>query len=240
MTWHKLGDICEFKYGSSLPASARSGDVFPVFGSNGVVGAHLQSLTKGPTIIVGRKGSIGEVNFSDGPCWPIDTTYFIDRTATKADLRWLSYALSRLRLGELNKATGVPGLNRNDAYEKLIFVPPLEQQKRIAAILDQANELRRKRQRALDHLNQLGQAIFIEMFGDPQTNPFGLSQCVLGDVVNSASDGPHVSPTYSESGIPFLSTRHVKPGEILWRDLKYLTVEDAETQLTLPRILIQF
>lgn len=165
MTWHKLGDICEFKYGSSLPASARSGDAFPVYGSNGVVGAHLQSLTDGPTIVVGRKGSIGEVNFSSSPCWPIDTTYFIDRTATKADLRWLSYALSGLRLGELNKATGVPGLNRNDAYEKLIYVPALEEQKRIAAILDQADELRRKRQRALDRLNQLGQAIFFEMFG---------------------------------------------------------------------------
>ena len=165
MTWQKLGDICEFKYGSSLPAASRSGDAFPVYGSNGVVGTHLQPLTGGPTIVVGRKGSIGEVNFSEGPCWPIDTTYFIDDTATKADLRWLSYTLSGLRLGELNKATGVPGLNRNDAYERLIFVPPLEEQKRIAAILDQADELRRKRQRALSRLNQLGQALFIEMFG---------------------------------------------------------------------------
>lgn len=187
MTWHKLGDICEFKYGSSLPASVRSGDAFPVYGSNGVVGAHLQSLTDGPTIVVGRKGSIGEVNFSNGPCWPIDTTYFIDRTATKADLRWLSYALSGLRLGELNKATGVPGLNRNDAYEKLIFVPPVDEQRRIAAILDQADELRRKRQSALNRLNQLGQAIFIEMFGDPALNPKGLAKVELGELIKVSS-----------------------------------------------------
>ena len=170
MTWQKLGDICEFKYGSSLPASARTGDAFPVYGSNGIIGAHNQPLTDGATIIVGRKGSIGEINFSDVPCWPIDTTYFIDRTATNADLRWLSHALSGLRLGELNKATGVPGLNRNDAYERSIYVPSLEEQKRIATILDQADELGRKRQRTLDRLNQLGQAIFAEMFGGSEVD----------------------------------------------------------------------
>lgn len=203
MTWHKLGDICEFKYGSSLPASARSGDAFPVYGSNGVVGAHLQSLTDGPTIVIGRKGSIGEVNFSDGPCWPIDTTYFIDRTATKADLRWLSHALSGLRLGELNKATGVPGLNRNDAYERPIFVPLLEEQKRIAAILDQADELRRKRQRALDRLNQLGQAIFIEMFGDFTTNPLGWDTAKLGDVCGVGSSKRVFVEEFVDEGVPF-------------------------------------
>ena len=64
------------------------------------------------------------------------------------------------------------------------YLPPLAEQKRIAAILDQADELRHKRQRALDRLNQLGQAIFIEMFGDPKTNPKGLTWTELGEVAD--------------------------------------------------------
>lgn len=52
-----------------------------------------------------------------------------------------------------------------------VSIPPLDEQKRIAAILDQADELRRKRQRAIDRLGQLGQAIFHDMFGDPVANP---------------------------------------------------------------------
>ncbi len=156
MNLRKLGDICEFKYGSSLPASVRTGDAYNVFGSNGVVGTNEAAYTKSATIIVGRKGSIGEVNFSDRPCWPIDTTYFIDETATSMDLKWLFHALTGLRLSDLNKATGVPGLNRNDAYARELIVPPLEEQKQIAAILDQADDLRRKRQHALTRLNQLG------------------------------------------------------------------------------------
>lgn len=63
----------------------------------------------------------------------------------------------------------VKNLNIDLVKSVVVALPPLEEQKRIAAILDQADELRRKRQRALDRLNQLGQAIFIEMFGDPKT-----------------------------------------------------------------------
>jgi type I restriction enzyme, S subunit len=62
------------------------------------------------------------------------------------------------------------------------YLPPLEEQKRIAAILDQADELRRKRQRALDRLNRLGQAFFIEMFGDPVANPFDFPVRKLGEL----------------------------------------------------------
>lgn len=65
-----------------------------------------------------------------------------------------------------------------------LFLPPLHEQKRIAAILDQADELRRKRQRAIDRLNQLGQAIFHEMFGDPATNPKGFEALPLGEAVD--------------------------------------------------------
>ena len=79
-------------------------------------------------------------------------------------------------------------------------------------------------------LDSLTQSIFIEMFGDPVTNPKGWRASTLGALIHSASDGPHVSPKYADSGVPFLSTRHVRPGEIIWDDLKYLSREDAEVQ----------
>ncbi|MBK0327748.1 restriction endonuclease subunit S [Rhodobacteraceae bacterium F11138] len=65
-----------------------------------------------------------------------------------------------------------------------IPVPPLDEQKRIAAILDQADALRRLRQRAIDRLNTLGQAIFYEMFGDVPTNSLGLPAQKLTDALN--------------------------------------------------------
>ncbi len=99
-----LGDVCEFKYGKSLPKSKRAGGNVAVYGSNGVIGQHNKAITDGLTIVVGRKGSFGAVNLSHAPCWPIDTTYYIDRTATNVDLRWLAYQLTALGLTDLNKA----------------------------------------------------------------------------------------------------------------------------------------
>jgi type I restriction enzyme S subunit len=70
-----------------------------------------------------------------------------------------------------------------------IPLPPLEEQKRIAAILDQADDIRRKRQHAIDRLNQLGQAIFHEMFGDPVTNPMGWDKVKFRDIVADETGG---------------------------------------------------
>jgi type I restriction enzyme S subunit len=81
----------------------------------------------------------------------------------------------------------VPGLNRNDAYVQTLWLPPLAEQKRIAAILDQADELRRKRQRSLDRLSTLGQAIFHEMFGTPEVNSQKLPKVALGDLIKVSS-----------------------------------------------------
>jgi type I restriction enzyme, S subunit len=144
-----LGEICEFKYGKGLPDAERRGGSVPVFGSNGIVGSHDGAITDGPAIIVGRKGSFGEVHFSPIACWPIDTTYYIDRGATKADLTWLKYRLSELGLTQLNRAAAIPGLNREDAYRKRLLLPPLAEQRRIAEVLDRAEALRAKRRAAL-------------------------------------------------------------------------------------------
>lgn len=131
----KLGDVLQLKYGKSLPAKARvDGDV-PVFGSNGAVGTHNRALAKGPVIVVGRKGSVGEVNYSESACWPIDTTYFVDEFREHEPRFWY-HALRYLNLGSLDRATAIPGLNREDAYDLSVPVPPPQEQKRIADKLD--------------------------------------------------------------------------------------------------------
>ena len=130
-----LGDIVEFVYGKSLPARTRvDGDV-PVFGSNGVVGNHKEALVSQPCIIIGRKGSVGEVHFSEVPAWPIDTTYYISEPGP-FNLKYLFFLLKGLGLSELNKATAIPGLNRQDAYQLNVDLPPEAEQHRIAAKLD--------------------------------------------------------------------------------------------------------
>jgi type I restriction enzyme S subunit len=125
-----------FAYGESLASENRNEGDVPVFGSNGMVGIHDRSITHAPAIIIGRKGSSGKVTWSDNPCFPIDTTYFVDRTQTKEDMRWVFYALESLELDKINFDSAVPGLSRELAYSLPLFFPPFPEQQRIAAYLD--------------------------------------------------------------------------------------------------------
>ena len=154
--WEKsyLRDVIELKYGKGLPAVKRDGSGFPVFGSNGVVGYHSRSHIKGPALIVGRKGSIGEVHFSESACSPIDTAYYIDEFYKQSPRFWF-YFLKHLKLGELNRSTALPGLNREEAYALRISVPPLPEQRRIVAKIEALQERSRKARAALEAIPPL-------------------------------------------------------------------------------------
>lgn len=134
-----LGEIITLEYGRSLPDKVRRAGDVPVYGSNGVVGAHDEALVPTGGIIVGRKGTAGSVTVSPGPFWPIDTTYFV-KTRQAVDWDWLAATLHHARLNELNEATGVPGLNRDKAYGQPVLLPPLDEQRRIAEVLRSVDE----------------------------------------------------------------------------------------------------
>jgi type I restriction enzyme, S subunit len=211
----QLGQICEFVYGESLKEEKRRPGKIPVYGSNGVVGWHEHAITSGPTIVIGRKGSIGEVNWSNGPCFPIDTTYYVERTKKPCDLRWLFFILQKLDLPRLNKSAAVPGLNRDDAYEQLIPFPDLYEQQRISAQLDQTDRLRRMRRYARELSDTLLPSIFLELFGDPRTNPNGYPVHELGEYILFLTSGSRGwAQHYSQKGARFIRSLDVQMNEI--------------------------
>lgn len=133
----KFGEIYELVYGKSLTKAARNTDgAYPVYGSSGIVDYHDAFLVEGPAIVVGRKGAAGAVTFSRGPCWPIDTTYYV-RDCEHIDIRYSYYFLTSLRLGQFDRSTAIPGLNRDDAYDLAVNLPPLSEQRRIVAKIEE-------------------------------------------------------------------------------------------------------
>jgi type I restriction enzyme, S subunit len=141
---------------------------------------------------------------------------------------FLSTQTDALRSKSQGLAQGV--ITREMLQEVPLPLPPLDQQRRIAAILDQADDLRHKRRQALSKLNRLSTHLLVHVFGDPASNPMGWPISRLGDVCTSVSDGPHVSPEYVQSGVPFLSTRNIRPEGVVWSDLKFISKSDAEVQ----------
>ena len=161
-----LGDIIELAYGKSLPQRSRVSGRFPVFGSNGQVDTHNKYLVGGPGIIIGRKGSVGEVIWSKQDFWPIDTTYHVKLKNPDDDLRYWYYVLKTLGLNKLNSHSAIPGLNRDVAYIKQVPLRSTLEQKKIADILSSLDEKIELNRRMNETLEQLGQALFRHYFVD--------------------------------------------------------------------------
>ena len=135
----KLGDELVLQYGRGLREIDREQGNIPVYGSNGPIGYHNEHLVKGPGIIIGRKGSVGEVKYSALDFYPIDTTYYVE-TNDNNDIKFLYYFLLTLQLNKMNSHSAVPGLNRNDVYSLDVSFPPLPEQKAIASVLSSLDD----------------------------------------------------------------------------------------------------
>ena len=126
-----LGSLIRLNYGKALKADGRKPGKVSVIGSSGVVGQHDNALVDGPGIVVGRKGNVGSVIWSQGDFWPIDTTYFVE---TAAPLTFV-YELLR-RIPFQNTDAAVPGLNRDYALSRVVVVPPVALVQRFGALVD--------------------------------------------------------------------------------------------------------
>ena len=233
----RLKQICGLAYGDSLATDVRQDGVVPVFGSNGGVGFHNSANTKSPCIVVGRKGSFGKVNYSRTPVFAIDTTFFIDSRFSSAHIRWLYFLLGWLRLDEVTKDSAVPGLDREDAYQRLAPFPPIPEQAAIARYLDHADRRIRRyisaKQKLIALLEEQKQAIIHQAVTGridvrtgqpyPAYKPSGMEW--LGEVPEhwevvrlkfvaaKIVDCLHETPKYSENGeFPAIRTADISPG----------------------------
>ncbi|HAT1251651.1 restriction endonuclease subunit S [Corynebacterium striatum] len=150
-----LGETLPFSYGKNLPAKTRShtGE-FDVVTSAGVVDSHNEAYVHVPSIVIGRKGTIGSLTYCPNPVWPTDTTFFATETDA-CDLRFGYYLLHTLHLRELNNDSAVPGLNRSDAHALEIHLPPLSEQVGIAKVLGALDDKITANVRVLEAANEL-------------------------------------------------------------------------------------
>jgi len=133
-----LGEVLQLEYGKPLDDADRKPDgLYPVYGANGEKDRSDKFYFDKPSIIVGRKGSAGEVNLTEEKFWPLDVTYFVTFDERQYELRFLYYLLTTLDLPSLAKGVK-PGINRNEVYSQIAKVPPLLEQQRIVGILDKA------------------------------------------------------------------------------------------------------
>ncbi len=105
------------------------------------------------------------------------------------------------------------GYNRHYKYLKntKIPLPPLAERQKIASILDAADRLRQKDQQLIEKYTALSQSLFLEIFGDPVSNPKNWDSDLMANVCTKVTDGTHDTPERLEQGVKFITGKHIKP-----------------------------
>jgi type I restriction enzyme M protein len=210
-------DVCTLEYGASLPKEKRIDGAFPVVGSNGITGYHNAYLVEGPTIVVGRKGSAGEVTFIAKNCFPIDTTYYVKQTdPNESDIAYLYWILKGLNLPALRGGAGIPGLNRTDVYQAhRLPLPPLDVQQEIAAEIEGY-------QNVID-----GARAVLDNYRPHISIASNWPMMELGEACD-VRDGTHDSPTYVLEGYPLITSKNLKDGFIDFTNVNLISRADLD------------
>jgi len=119
-------------------------------------------------------------------------------------------------------------ISRNVIEELKFPLPSYSEQKRIAAILDKAEAVQHRREKTIELTDSFLRSVFLEMFGDPVTNPKGWDVRPLSEVTTKITDGVHFRPTYTENGIPFISVKDITTGKLCFENTKFVSKEDHE------------
>ncbi|SMY11139.1 restriction endonuclease subunit S [Brevibacterium jeotgali] len=151
-----LADVVTLQRGHDLPAASRGKGQVPVIGSFGVTGFHDVPKYKGPGVAIGRSGaSIGVATYVEDDYWPLNTALFV-KDFKSSDPRWAFYLLDSIDFTAFNSGSAQPSLNRNYLANIEVNVPPVSEQRAIAATLgaldDKIESNRRKTQLAQELL----------------------------------------------------------------------------------------
>lgn len=137
----RLDSFLELAYGKALKADSRNPGEVPVYGSGGITGWHDTALVRNPSIIVGRKGTVGSLYWESRPFFPIDTVFYVK---TKKSLTYCWQLLKTLGLHDMNTDAAVPGLNRENVYRLLVPNAP-------ASLIDAFDATANVLRQSIDH-----------------------------------------------------------------------------------------
>lgn len=130
----RLGSIARIKNGKDHKL-LNEGD-FPVYGSGGIMRYVDNYAYDKPSVLIPRKGSLGNLFYVDVPFWNVDTIFYTEVDESRVLPKFLYYFLTTVGLGEMNQAGGVPSQTQSVLNELKIPVPPLEVQREIVKVLD--------------------------------------------------------------------------------------------------------
>jgi type I restriction enzyme, S subunit len=230
-----LHDICRPKQWPTIASSKLMDHGFPVYGANGKIGFYDKYTHECPTVLITCRGATcGTINVCEPRSYVNGNAMALDQLDAQVDLAFLARYLRKVGLGNAISGSAQPQITREGLKAIQVPVPPLPEQRRIAAILDKAEDLRAKRREAVVQREALTQALFFDTFGDPVTNPKNLKVDSLGEYLTFVTSGGRGwAQYYAPSGSRFIRSLDVRMNFISDSDKAFIVApENAEARRT--------
>ncbi|MEZ8251252.1 restriction endonuclease [Vibrio splendidus] len=150
----------------------------------------------------------------------LDRRYLVHYLRSKQFVSWISDQVAGAKM---------PRVSMKVFWDHEIPLPPVEEQKRIAAILDKADAMRQKRKQAIDLADEFLRSVFLDMFGDPVTNPKGFPVGTIRDIISTVNYGSSSKASETDGEFPILRMGNITyKGGWNFSDLKYIDLDDKE------------
>lgn len=237
-----LSELATIKYGKNQKKVLSDSGTVPIFGTGGVMGFATTSLYDKPSVLIGRKGTIGKVKYVEQPFWTVDTLFY---TIINTDLvipKYLFYVMSLIDLNNYNEGTTIPSL-RTETLNRLEFdIPDLEEQRKILSCLNPIDEKIELNNAINNNLEQQAKTLFKSWFVDFEPfdesfvdSPIGtkiphsLQMVQIGSLSHILETGKRPKGGAVATGVPSIGAENVKRlGEVNFASAKYIPVEFAQ------------
>ncbi len=242
MSKQRLDNFFLLKRGHDLPSQDRKEGTSPVISSSGITGYHSKAKAKGPGVVTGRCGTLGEVFYEKRNFWPLNTTLYV-YDFKGSNPKFVYYYLKALNFDHLSSAAAVPGLDRNVLHSLKVEFPALPIQQKVAAILSAYDELIDNNNQRISLLEQMAEEIYKEWFvrlrfpGHEQTRivdgvPDGWEKAIVasfGKVVTGKTPSKAI-PENFDGDIPFIKTPDMGQGIFAITTGETLSQQGADAQ----------
>ena len=175
-------DVLDVKNGKNQREVECPDGQYPIYGSGGVMGYASDYICEADTVIIGRKGSINNPIYAEEPFWNVDTAFGL---CAKKDIllpKYLFYFCIKFDFERLNRTVTIPSLTKSDLLKIKIQVPSLDVQQEVIDKLTKIESILNFRKQELKLLDELVRGRFVELFGDPVPNSYGLPEATLPEL----------------------------------------------------------
>jgi len=133
---YKLGELVNIKYGKNQKKVVSDDGNIPIYGTGGLMGYATEALYTEPSVLIGRKGTIGKVKYVEHPFWTVDTLFYTVVNTNVVKPKFLYYVMSLIDLNNYNEGTTIPSLRTETLNRLELEIPSLEEQDRILALIN--------------------------------------------------------------------------------------------------------